>query len=313
MIVLVDLDWRKLALVDDVLVGKGADVEPVVDADGVRRPLPENIELSLEEPEVELLGIRLLGSVSWPICRLKDDKGLENGRLTRLGSRSQKRRVGGGLSPPKNSQTQRFGNIFQLSLGLFHSLRVRLEKEISHGVLTQRRELDVNLALKVLDEELMRDRGHDTSAITVSCIGPNGTTMGHVTEKVSRCESLEMSCREWTLGVNSPSLTILWLAVPLMWLQGVSDLRSQMLSSEVSVTMRNPHRRHLSQGSDHRDLCSIISGWHMTGRTRTLTASPAGHQPTRCFPRSGTHRDGIPLTRRRAEFDDRRTRRSGPC
>lgn len=61
---LVNLDGCQLTLVDDVLARQGAEVEPIVQADGVRGPLPQHEEPDLEEPLVELLRVRVLGSIT---------------------------------------------------------------------------------------------------------------------------------------------------------------------------------------------------------------------------------------------------------
>jgi hypothetical protein len=47
---------------------------------------------------------------------------------------------------------------------------VRFEEKISHGILARRRELNALFPLKILDEELVWDRSHNSSAVTVSCI-----------------------------------------------------------------------------------------------------------------------------------------------
>jgi hypothetical protein len=48
MVVGVDLDGRELTLVDNILVGQGTQVEPVLEADGVGSAFSKDIELSLE-------------------------------------------------------------------------------------------------------------------------------------------------------------------------------------------------------------------------------------------------------------------------
>jgi len=185
VVVRVDLDRGKLALVDNVLVGEGAEVEPVLEADGVSGTFPQHIQLALEEAVVELFRVGHLGLIARAIGRGKDDKWLSNDGLARLGGRAEQRRVDGRPTPTQDSQAQRLGNIFQLPLGLLEGLLVGLEEQVSHGVLAERRELDVLLSLKVLDEEPVGNGRHDTGAITVTGIRTHGSPMGHVAQEVA--------------------------------------------------------------------------------------------------------------------------------
>jgi hypothetical protein len=182
MIVLVDLDRSQLSLINNVLVRKGAEVEPVVQANGMRRSLPEDIQLPLEIPFIKLFGIGDLGSITGSICGLQHNEGLQNDRLSGLGSRPEERGIYRRLSPPQDLETQRLGNIFQLPLGFMQRLLIGLEEKVSHSVLAQGRKLDANLTLEVLDEELVRDRRHNTCAITVACIGADSTAVCHVAQ-----------------------------------------------------------------------------------------------------------------------------------
>lgn len=50
----VDLDGRELTLIDNVLVGERADVEPVLESDGVGGLLSQEIQLTVEELVVKL-------------------------------------------------------------------------------------------------------------------------------------------------------------------------------------------------------------------------------------------------------------------
>jgi hypothetical protein len=50
----VDLDGRELTLVDNVLVGERADIEPVLEGDGVSGLLSQEVQLTVEELVVEL-------------------------------------------------------------------------------------------------------------------------------------------------------------------------------------------------------------------------------------------------------------------
>lgn len=48
MVILVDLDWRQLALVNDVLVAQGTEVKPIVETDGMGGALSQDEKLALE-------------------------------------------------------------------------------------------------------------------------------------------------------------------------------------------------------------------------------------------------------------------------
>jgi hypothetical protein len=90
-----------------------------------------------------------------------------------------------------------------------------LEEQIACSILAERGKLDADFSSEVLDEELVRNRGHDTGAVTVSSIGPNRTSVGHVTEEVFGYPGQSGS---WTDSwwICLPSLTILWLGLPLL-------------------------------------------------------------------------------------------------
>jgi hypothetical protein len=76
VIVLVYLDGRELSLVDNVLVAQGAEVEPVVQSDGVCRTLPQDVQLSLKLLLVKALDIRNLRGIAISICRSQHDERL---------------------------------------------------------------------------------------------------------------------------------------------------------------------------------------------------------------------------------------------
>ena len=185
VVVLVDLDRCKLALVDDVLVGQRADVEPVVEANGVRGTLSQHEQLDFEVPKVELLGVGHFWRVPRAVVRREDNKRLQDDRLATESSRPEQAGIGGRLSPSQDSQAQRLGNVFQLPLLLLQLLGLGVEEQVANSVLSWRRKLDANIALEVLDEELEGDGSHDTSTIAVSCIRSHRTTMGHVAKKVA--------------------------------------------------------------------------------------------------------------------------------
>ena len=63
MVVLVDLDRRQLALVNNVLVAQRAQIEPIMKADGVGGTLAQDVELAFELLLVEYFGIGSLWGV----------------------------------------------------------------------------------------------------------------------------------------------------------------------------------------------------------------------------------------------------------
>lgn len=194
MVVLVDLHGRQLALVDNVLVGQGADVKPVVEADAVCSTLSKHVELSLKLSLVELLGSIGIRRVAGTVGRCENDEGLQDSRLPTESSRSQQRRVDRRLSPSEDSQIQRLSNVFQLPLLLLQCLWIRVEEQVAHSVLAWSWQLDTSLPLKVLREELERHRGHDTGTITISSIRTNGTTVGHVAKEVASIAHNLVAC-----------------------------------------------------------------------------------------------------------------------
>lgn len=150
MVVLVDLHWGQLALVDNVLVGQRADIKPVMKADAVCSTLSEHVELSLKLSLVELLGSVGIRRVSGTVGRCENDEGLQNSRLPTQSSRSQQRGVHRRLSPSEYSQVQRLSNVFQLPLLLLQCLWIRVEEQVAHSILAWSWQLDTSLPLKVL-------------------------------------------------------------------------------------------------------------------------------------------------------------------
>ena len=88
-VVFVDLDRRKLTLVDNVLVAQGTEVEPVVQADNVGDTLAQHIELALEVGLVKFRLEGLLGCFVITVCGLEDDEGLKDNRFSRGGCRTK--------------------------------------------------------------------------------------------------------------------------------------------------------------------------------------------------------------------------------
>lgn len=102
VVVLVDLGWGELALVHDVLIGEGAQIEPVVQPDGVRGTLAKDIELPLEVTLVKIPLVRQLGLPAGSIGGLEHDEGLQDERLAGSGSGAEEGRVHRRLSPAQD-------------------------------------------------------------------------------------------------------------------------------------------------------------------------------------------------------------------
>src|SRR5271155_4587212 len=82
MIVLVDLDRRQLAFVDDVLVAQRADVEPGLESYIVRYGLAQHVEFSFELDLIKLGGICVPRPVPVAVRRQEDDKRLQDDGLS---------------------------------------------------------------------------------------------------------------------------------------------------------------------------------------------------------------------------------------
>ena len=82
VVVLVDLNRRQLSLVDNVLVRKRANVEPVVQANNVCSTLAHDIQLALEVPGVIGLLEVLLGLPPVSVGSLENNEGLQNDGLS---------------------------------------------------------------------------------------------------------------------------------------------------------------------------------------------------------------------------------------
>ena len=76
MVVLVDLDRGKLALVNNVFVAEGAQIEPVVQANGVRGTFTKDIELSLEFLLIEVFRVSDDGLGAVTVCRMENNEWL---------------------------------------------------------------------------------------------------------------------------------------------------------------------------------------------------------------------------------------------
>lgn len=67
--ILIDLHGGELALVHNVLVGEGAQIKPIMQADGMGGPLPEHVELSLEVFFIKIIRVCGLWRLARPVRR----------------------------------------------------------------------------------------------------------------------------------------------------------------------------------------------------------------------------------------------------
>lgn len=88
VVVLIHLNRRQLSLVNNVLVAQRAEVEPIVEADGVSGTLSEDVELPFEVLLVERgrLGWARLDAIT--VGGLENDEGLEDQGFSRQRGRT---------------------------------------------------------------------------------------------------------------------------------------------------------------------------------------------------------------------------------
>ncbi len=118
---------------------------------------------------------------------LEDDEGLHDLGLLALGSRTQDRVVDGDVTPSEHAEVEFLGdagkglNVFGASLVV-----LGVEEQVADGVLALSGKLDAEVALGLAAEEGVWDTGHDTGTVTVTSVGTDGTTVGHVAEEEAR-------------------------------------------------------------------------------------------------------------------------------
>jgi hypothetical protein len=97
--------------------------------------------------------------------------------------------------------------------GIFQRLLIRLEEEVTGGILAKWWEIHSNFTSKVFDKELVRDTSHYTSTITVSSVRTDCTSVRHVTEQIPGYRDRRRIVSKGNPKIsdfrNSPSLTIL--------------------------------------------------------------------------------------------------------
>lgn len=110
-VVVVHLHGCELSLVDNVLVREGTDVEPLLEAESVRRLFSEDVELSLKVLLVEGVHVGEVRRVAIAVRTGEDDDGLEDDGLSREGSRTEDGGVTRDLSPTEHPEAERFGEL----------------------------------------------------------------------------------------------------------------------------------------------------------------------------------------------------------
>lgn len=159
--------------------------------------LSKDVQLPLKFP---LVKVAILTVLPRAVVLLKHDEGLENFGFLTFRSRTKDGVVGGDLSPTKNSKTERLGNGFESRLLL--GVLFLGEEDISDGIVTLPRKLGIEAEASLTNEEIVGNTSHDTSTVTVPGISTGcdkwsvaspwkksqltGTSVGHITENVSR-------------------------------------------------------------------------------------------------------------------------------
>ncbi|KAI3478074.1 hypothetical protein L1887_60005 [Cichorium endivia] len=183
VVVVVHLDGAELTLVDDVGRAERADVEPVLETDGVGGVLAEDVELTAKVLLVEGLG-GVGGGGAGAVVVLEDDEGLHDLGLLGLGGRAEDGVVDGDVTPAEDAQAELVGDVGEgLDVLCARLVVLGVEEEVADGILSLRGELDAEVALGLAAEEGVGDAGHDTGAVTVASVGTDGTTVGHVAEE----------------------------------------------------------------------------------------------------------------------------------
>lgn len=172
VVVGINLDGAELTFVNDVRAAQGADVEPVgcanqlqltkkvckkerTQRDGVRRMLPQDVELALKVAVIE--GVALFRSLAITVAGREDDKRLQDERLAAQGGGTEDGVVARDLSPTEDAQVERFGNTLESSTVLSERLGgAGLEEDVADGVLTDRRKDDIEVSLELLRQCVSR-------------------------------------------------------------------------------------------------------------------------------------------------------------
>ena len=149
----------------------------------MRRVLPENVELTLKVLRVKRAAA---GRRSISVVRTEDDKRLEDGGFLASRSRAEDGAIRRDFSPAEDAQAEVVRDLGEDGLLLLERDRVvRLEEDVTDGVLARVRELAADLALSLALEEEMGDAGHHTGAVAVAAVCAGGAAVGHGAEKLA--------------------------------------------------------------------------------------------------------------------------------
>jgi hypothetical protein len=149
----------------------------------MRAMFAKDIKLSLKASLIKLAVARL---ISIAIVRVKDHKGLKDGRFLRAGRRTKNRTISRDSSPTKYAQPEVSRNIGKDGLVFFLLARViGIEEDISNGIMAVFRQDSTEETFHFCLEEFVGDAGHDTSTITVAGVCSCGTSVGHCTKEMT--------------------------------------------------------------------------------------------------------------------------------
>ena len=145
--------------------------------------LAQNIQLALEVLRIKR---STTAGVTVAVVRAQDYERLQNSRLLARRGGTQDGPVRGYLSPAQDTEPQIVRNLGEDGLLLLQADRiVRLEEDVTDGVLAELGKLAADVPLSLTLEEQMRNTSHDTGTISISTVCTSGTTMGHGTQQLT--------------------------------------------------------------------------------------------------------------------------------
>ena len=153
------------------------------DKHGVSRVLAQNVELTLEVLGIERATAR---GVTVTVVGTQNDERLKDGRLLARRGGTENGPVRGDLSPAENTKAEVVRDLGENSLLLLKADGVvRLEENITDGVLACLWELATNVALSLTLEEKVRNAGHDTRTVAIAAVCAGSAAVGHGAEELA--------------------------------------------------------------------------------------------------------------------------------